>query len=279
MEVENVTTLIQSADLQRILNRDSTLVFDVRFSLADPGEGSALYAHGHIPGASYLHLDNDLSGNMTPSTGRHPLPEADRFADTLRRCGVSGHSQIVAYDQGSGAFAARLWWLCKWLGHERVAVLNGGLGAWQAEGFPTEQTAATPPQGDLKPRLHDELCVTTAELEQALARDDVVLIDARASERFRGEVEPIDKVAGHIPGAINVPFMANLDADGTFLPTPLLAERHGAGREVVHMCGSGVTACHNILATVLAGHPMPKLYAGSWSEWITDPHRGVATGE
>lgn len=279
METERFTTLIQSADLQRILNRDSTIVIDVRFSLADPGEGSALYASGHIPGASYLHLDNDLSGDMTPSTGRHPLPEADPFADTLRRCGVNRHSQIVAYDQGSGAFAARLWWLCKWLGHRQAAVLNGGLAAWQSEGFSTDQSVPIPRRGDLKPRRCDGLCVSSAKLEQAMEGDGVVLIDARAAERFRGEVEPIDKVAGHIPGAINVPFLENLDADGTFLPTAQLAERHAAGSETVHMCGSGVTACHNILATLVAGHPMPKLYAGSWSEWITDPTRAVATGD
>ena len=279
MDTECFTTLIQSTDLQRILDRDSTIVIDVRFSLADPAEGSALYASGHIPGASYLHLDNDLSGDLTPSTGRHPLPDVDTFADTLRRCGAGGQSQIIAYDQGSGAFAARLWWLCKWLGHEQVAVLDGGLAAWQTEGFSIDQAVPALPHGDLKPCLRDGLCVTAAELKQAMERDSVVLIDARATERFRGEVEPIDRVAGHIPGAINVPFTGNLGASGTFLTPTRLAERHTSEGDTVHMCGSGVTACHNILATVLAGHAMPRLYAGSWSEWITDPTRAVATGD
>ena len=279
MDTECFKTLIQSTDLQRMLKRDSTIVVDVRFSLADPAEGSALYATGHIPGASYLHLDNDLSGDVTPSTGRHPLPDVEAFADTLRRCGIDRHAQIVAYDQGSGAFAGRLWWLCKWLGHEQVAVLDGGISAWQGQGFATDQAVPFPNRGDFQSHLRDELQVTATELEQAMISGDIVLFDARAPERFRGEVEPIDKVAGHIPGAQNLPFMENLADEGTFLPAERLAERHASGGEIVHMCGSGVTACHNILATVLAGHTMPKLYAGSWSEWITDPTRAIATGD
>lgn len=273
------TTLIEAAELQGLMGKDSLRLVDCRFSLADPAAGEAAFREGHLPGAGYAHLEKHLSGRVIAGrTGRHPLPDADelrRFAGSL---GITPESQVIAYDEG-GPFAARFWWLLRWLGHEAVAVLNGGLPAWQEAGgelgTQPAKTAAAPSYPVLKPGVP---AVTTDELLQG---ENGQLLDAREGPRFRGEVEPIDPVAGHIPGALNQPFTEHFRAPG-FYKTK--AQIRAGSNHLPHdeglicYCGSGVTATVNILAMVHAGLPAPRLYAGSFSEWIADPKRAVATG-
>ncbi len=284
------TTLIAADELASRLHQSHWRVFDCRFSLDDPQRGRRDYALSRIPGAVYLHLDEELSAPVKPGiTGRHPLPDPDRLARLLARHGVSGRSQVIAYDDAGGSVAARLWWLLKWLGHDGVAVLDGGWSAWLERGLPVESGAPLPgPRptgGELQVRLRAGMVAGAQEIEQLVACGRASrLLDARAAERFRGEVEPIDPVAGHIPGARNHPFVGNLGADGRFLPQAELAAKLGAlcgnlqAEELICYCGSGVTAAHNVLAFEHAGLGRPRLYAGSWSEWITDPQRPVATG-
>jgi thiosulfate/3-mercaptopyruvate sulfurtransferase len=287
------TTLIEPAELEASLKHASAewAILDCRFDLGRPEWGQAAYAAGHVPSALYAHFDRDLSGPISPSTGRHPLPTPDRLAETFGRWGIDASVQVVAYDQGNGAYASRLWWLLRWAGHQKVAVLNGGFAAWQQAGLPTEATVTQPQSRKFIFRGGDAQVVHTAELERAvrdgsLANGASVLVDARATDRFAGENETIDPVAGHIPGARNHPFARNVDAHGRFLPAAELRERWtatlgaGAARRgaVIAMCGSGVTACHNLLALEIAGLGGAQLYAGSWSEWIRSPERPVARG-
>ncbi len=269
------TALIDAPQLTDL--GSNCIIVDCRFSLADPALGLQQYQRNHIPGAFFLDLETHLSAVVTASTGRHPLPSIDDFENTLRDIGVTPTSQIVAYDECMGAFAARLWWLCRWLGHERVAVLDGGLQAWQrlelALETKTNELAAT--RGTFSAKPNSAMVIDADTLQLGLADKSIRLVDARAQERFDGAVEPIDSVAGHIPGARNLHFEDNLDPDrhSHFLPRDILARRHASTGNSVHMCGSGVTACHNILASVHAGLAMPRLYPGSWSEWIRDPRR------
>lgn len=257
------------------------VIVDCRFDLMRPEAGGERYAAGHIPGAVYAHLDRDLSGPVGERDGRHPLPEVRALAARLCAWGVSGDSQVVAYDDAGGAFAARLWWLCRWLGHDAVAVLDGGLPAWTAAGLPlaTAEPAPAPAPGTFRAMPRPELKVEADELQQALADDRLLLLDARGAERFRGDAEPIDPVAGHVPGAVNRPHRENLDEDGRFRSPDSLREDYAVlldGRsphETAVMCGSGVSACHNILAMHRAGLSDARLYPGSWSEWIRDPRR------
>ncbi|MDS4027506.1 MAG: sulfurtransferase [Candidatus Contendobacter sp.] len=276
-------TLIDVATLRAHLNAPHWVVVDCRFNLMDVEAGRRAYQKGHLPGARYAHLDEDLSSPITPVTGRHPLPDPARLARRLGDWGIGPGIQVVVYDDLGGMLAAaRLWWLLRWLGHEAVAVLDGGLSAWQRAGGPL---VAEPPR--VRPvtfhaRPNDRCWLTTARV-LALPAEDVML-DARAAARFRGEMEPVDPVAGHIPGAINLPTEGHLNADGHFLPRAELWARFMAAlgerspATVVHSCGSGVTACHNLLAMEAAGLRGSRLYAGSWSEWIRDPARPVATG-
>lgn len=266
-----------------MLGEPSLRIVDCRASLQDVNAGGAAFSKAHLPGASFADLLADLSGPIVPGqTGRHPLPPVEAFTAKVRGWGISATSQVAVYDDAGGAFAARLWWMLRWLGHDAVAVLDGGFPAWVAEGRPVTDTVAQIPPGDFTPQPRRELLVTARELEtpQSLAR---TLFDARAPERFRGEVEPIDAVAGHIPGALNLPFAENLK-DGRFRAPAELRERFAAAldgtppEEAVVYCGSGVTACHDILAFAHAGLPLPRLYAGSWSEWITDPTRPTIKG-
>ena len=246
---------------------DSVKFLDCRASLADPDQGRRLFEAGHIPGARYLSLDDDLAAPPGPG-GRHPLPEPEDLAARLRTLGIGDEDQIVVYDDAGGAFAARAWWCLRWLGHEAVALLDGGLAAWPA---PLTVETITPAPGNfsIRPTL-----TRTVDADTLLARlDDFTLVDARAEPRFHGLEEPIDPVAGHIPGAICRPFQENLDAGGRFHAPGVLAARFPAGSDVVCYCGSGVTAAHNILAMRLAGLPEPMLYPGSWSEWIRDEER------
>jgi thiosulfate/3-mercaptopyruvate sulfurtransferase len=276
--------LIDATALARELELGDCVVVDCRFTLTDPTAGRAAYERGHIPGARYAHLDDDLARRPRADEGRHPLPERARFAATLGNWGVSRDGAVVAYDEGSGAIAARLWWLLGWVGHERRAVLNGGFAAWQAAGLPVEQL-----EPQMRSRRYDagaagrEDIVATPEIASAQAAGDL-LVDARAAPRYRGEQEPIDPKAGHVPGARNRPFSANVTQAGRFRhPAELRAELMEllGGRSpdrLIAMCGSGVTACHLLLAMEVAGLPGGRLYAGSWSEWIRDPSRPIRTG-
>jgi len=277
------TTLIQPSELAAHLERSNWRIFDCRFDLLDPEAGERAWREGHLAGAHYLHLENDLSGSVGRRTGRHPLPEPAHLRARLASFGVDPTTQIVCYDANTGAFAARLWWLVRWLGHERVAVLDGGIDAWRHLGYPTTiELPETPATAEGPARA-----TATAETvdAHALAADTGwAIVDARAPGRFRGEEEPIDPIAGHIPSALNRPFAANLDASGFWrTPADLQAswlELLGATnpQRVVHMCGSGVTAAHNQLAMEHAGLHGSKLYPGSWSHWITDPDRPIERG-
>jgi thiosulfate/3-mercaptopyruvate sulfurtransferase len=280
-----LTTLVDTETLFRHHHDPRWVVVDCRFSLADTGAGRRAYAAGHIPGARYAHLNEDLSSPVTSTSGRHPLPSPNTLAEKLGRWGIDKNSQVIVYDDTFGAMAARLWWLLRWLGHEAVALLDGGFPKWQREGRPITPELPAIQSVPFHATIHNDLCVDSAQVEAMQHARHGLLLDARADERFRGEVEPLDKVAGHIPGAINMPYEDNLDFSGDFMSDEALREHYlavignTAPADIVHMCGSGVTACHNILAMEHAGLPGAKLYAGSWSEWITDPNRPVATGE
>lgn len=281
------TTLIEPAELAVHTADTNWVVVDCRFDLTRPEWGAGAYAQGHVSNAIYAHLDRDLSGPVTSTSGRHPLPSVEAFVATLSRWGVDENVQVVAYDQSNGAHAARLWWLLRWVGHSRVAVLNGGFAAWQQAGLPVSQQPGVRQPRNFHPKGAFGGVVSTAELEKlqaagGLATGERVLVDARAADRFAGQNETIDPVAGHVPGAINHPFARNLDARGRFLPAETLrsqwleALRGQSSSKVIAMCGSGVTACHNLLALENAGLPGAQLYAGSWSEWIRDSARPVA---
>ena len=277
------TTLISTEALARHLGDPNLIVVDCRHNLADPDAGETAYAQAHLPGAYFLHLDRDLSGVITGRNGRHPLPEIKRLAATLGRIGIDASKQVVAYDQNFGMWAARLWWSLHWLGHDRAAVLDGGVDKWKAEGRPLTSQAPTARSATfvLKPTLRT---VSTEEILRHLGDGSLTVLDARAPERFHGDIEPLDPVAGHIPGAINRPYTVNMTEQGTFKPAEALRrefEAQLAGRapgSVVHQCGSGVTACHNLLAMSIAGLSGSRLYPGSWSEWCADPSRPVARG-
>jgi len=261
------------------------LSIDCRFDLAKPDAGAAAYAAGHIPNALYAHLDRDLSSPITANSGRHPLPSPAAFAATVAAWGVTAQTQVVAYDADTGVYAARLWWLLRWVGHRRVAVLDGGLRAWCAQGLAlTAQAPAARTPSDFRAVPDDALWLDTPTVATRAGAVDYCLLDARAPERFSGAIEPIDPIAGHVPGARNLPFATSLDSNARFLTPAQLHAQIGARQagvadsHTIAMCGSGVTACHVLLAMEVAGKPGARLYAGSWSEWIRDPHRPIATG-
>jgi thiosulfate/3-mercaptopyruvate sulfurtransferase len=279
------TTLVSTDELAAHLSDPMWVVIDCRFSLADTELGAAEYEAAHIPGAVYAHIDDDLSGDVVPGkTGRHPLPDPDVMAGRLAEWGVGEGVQLVAYDDSGGSMAARLWWLSRWLGHGAVAVLDGGWLLWKAEGRPTSEDSEIPTSRVFTPRLRPDLVVPAVDVEQLRLDPGHRLLDARAAERFRGENETIDPAAGHIPGAISAPFADNLASDGRFLSSTALADRYRAilgeipAERTIVYCGSGVTGAHDVLALAHAGLGDAKLYAGSWSEWITDPGRPTATG-
>jgi len=273
-------TLITPDELQPHLEDPDWAVFDCRFSLQDPEAGRKAYRESHIPTALYAHLDEDLSGPIRPgATGRHPLPEPESFAEQLSAWGIDDRVQVVVYDDRGGAIAARLWWMLRWLGHHQAAVLEGGWSRWQREGRPVSRERPSREPREFQVELTDSLKVDTRFVERHLDGPGMLLIDARDAVRYRGEQEPIDPVAGHIPGAVSLPYRENLNPEGNFLPREELEERFRtlmeshSPEELVFYCGSGVTSILNILAVVHAGLPEPKLYPGSWSEWITDPAR------
>jgi len=276
-------TVISTAELMGHIGDTSWRIFDCRHDLADPAVGERAYHEAHVPNAQFLHLDRDLSGPKTGKNGRHPLPDPDRLATTFARCGVSNDTQVIAYDDSAGMFAARLWWLLRWLGHDAVALLDGGLSAWKNAGYPLINDPPTVSPSSFQRRLGARP-VDVQFVQSRLRRSDMLLIDARAPERFRGETEPLDPVAGHIPGAVNRPFQSNLDRDGRYKPAAQLRDeftallRQRPSGSIVSYCGSGVAACHHLLALEIAGLGGARLYSGSWSEWCSDTSRPVATG-
>ena len=279
------TTLIDPKDLRPHLDAPEWAVIDCRFSLADTGAGRLAYRAAHVPGAVYAHLDEDLSGKIVPGvTGRHPLPDVETFARRLGAWGIDEGVQVVAYDDMGGGIAGRLWAMLRRLGHSAVAVLDGGWPRWKREGLPARTGEEHRPPRRFIPRPIPALHADAEDVARAANDPAWRVLDARAAERFRGETEPYDPVAGHIPGAISAPWAENLDAEGRFLPPEVLRARFEAllggvpAERVICYCGSGVTANHNRLAMAHAGLGLPRLYPGSWSEWITDPARPVATG-
>jgi thiosulfate/3-mercaptopyruvate sulfurtransferase len=278
------TTLITTAELAAHLDDPSYVILDVRHDLAQPDTlGRSQFAAGHIRGATFVHLDRDLSAPKTGENGRHPLPSPESAAALFGHLGIDASKQVVAYDSGGGMYAPRLWWMLRWLGHDAAAVLDGGIAKWMREGRPVTTEVIRPEPATFAIR----------NVERTLSADDVVrnlgartltLVDARGSERFRGEVEPIDPVAGHIPGSINRPYTENLEPDGTFKSAGKLRAdfERVVGKtppdHIVNTCGSGVSACHNLLAMEIAGMHRSLLYPGSWSEWCADPARPVARG-
>lgn len=284
-EIHSPHMLISVDQLRAHLRDPRWCIVDVRHDLFDAEAGIRAYKAGHIPGAVFAHIDTDLSGKKTGQNGRHPLPLRNDLVETFRKWGIGNATQIVAYDAQGSQFAVRLWWLARWLGHERVALLDGGWPKWSAE---TNLSSTERPQrsrGDFTARPSLMPLATVDDVVQSLDNNDRMLLDARTPERYRGEEEPIDPVAGHIPGARNRPWQANLNPDQTFKSArelqsefeSTLGERTPA--QITHQCGSGVTACHNVFAMELAGLHGSALYGGSWSEWIADRSRPVATGD
>ncbi|NMM37003.1 MAG: sulfurtransferase [Glaciimonas sp.] len=284
------TTLISAAELAQHLPDNGWVILDCRHDLANPEAGRNAYADGHLPQAQFAHLDCDLAGRMTghdghdgPFRGRHPLPERDIFVETLRHWGINNDTQVIAYDASGGMFAARLWWMLRWVGHDAVAVLDGGLPAWQQGGNLLTKDTPVLRRGTLTARATLTVSVDVAAVLTNLTNPARTMLDARSPDRFRGENETLDAVGGHIPGAKNRFFKDNLQADGRFKPAAQLQTEFAAlidtPQATIAQCGSGVTACHNLLAMEVAGLPGAALYPGSWSEWCADPARPVATGE
>ncbi|MBL8343553.1 MAG: sulfurtransferase [Rubrivivax sp.] len=287
-------TLVSAGQLrERLADGADVALLDCGFDLADTAAGERAFAQGHLPGALYAHLDRDLCGAKTGRNGRHPLPERAAFAARVGAWGIGPRTLVVAYDAQGGVYAARAWWMLRWLGHEAAAVLDGGSAAWLAQGgvLETRPGARTPgpayPASASAPGTPLAPSIEVEALQEAMARGEAIVIDARAPERFRGDIEPLDPVAGHIPGALNRFFKDNLGAGGCFKSPGVLAAEFAAlgaaaarrgPASVVHQCGSGVTACHNLLAMAHAGLHGSALYPGSWSEWCADPRRPVARG-
>ena len=277
-------TLISTAALAERVAAPDVVIVDLRHDLSRPDAwGEAQYRAAHLLGAVFVHVDRDLSATKTGRNGRHPLPPIEACAALFGRIGIDATKQVVAYDQNSGAYASRLWWMLRWLGHEAVAVLDGGFELWVREGRAVSTDVPRPRAGEFVVR--GTAATVDAEAVQAnLGTGNLLVVDARSADRFRGDAEPLDPVAGHIPGAVNRPFGSNLGTAGTFRPAADLRAEFDAllgGRApatVVHQCGSGITACHNVLAMEIAGLTGARLYPGSWSEWCADPARPVARG-
>ncbi len=280
MTIQPEPPLIGAEALHGLLGTPGLLLVDCRHELGNPAAGSSAYAAGHVPGAIFASMDEDLAGPLRAGAGRHPLPSPAAFAATLARWGFTSSSRVVAYDQGNGAYAARLWWMLRARGHRAVQVLDGGFAAWVAAGYDIDTDLPQLAPGAVPERGFDGV-VSSEEVVAGLAARNITLVDARAADRFAGRNETIDPVAGHVPGAVNLPFTGNLTPAQQFLDAAQLRQRWAplldqpALAPIVAMCGSGITACHNLLALELAGYSGARLYAGSFSEWITDPARPV----
>ena len=279
-----MSPLVSVDDLRRHLGDPDWIVFDARHDLAAPAAGEAAYREAHVPGARFAHLDRDLSGPKVAGAGRHPLPSRAALADFFATRGVNARSKVIAYDASNALYASRVWWSLRWLGHADAAVLDGGWPAWIEAGGPTTDAPPTIVHGDFRENPSLVAAVDTRDVEANLVTKARLVVDARAPERYRGEVEPLDPVAGHIPHAVNRPMAMNMDSTGRFKPPGVLRaefERLLDGRPpetLIHSCGSGVTACHNRLAMEVAGLPGAAVYPGSWSAWCADPARAVARG-
>ena len=279
------TTLVSVTDLASHLDDAGWVVCDCRHDLADTEAGRRAYRESHVPGACFVHLDQDLSAPMTGRNGRHPLPDPERFARRVGELGISNRSQVVAYDASGGYYAARMWWMLRWLGHESAAVLDGGWNAWLNAPHSITNQIPNIEAARFTARARTDLARDAKSVAASLGTRGPLLLDARAPDRYRGENETLDPVGGHIPGAINRFFRLNLEADGRFKPATILKREfdellgNNAPGNVAHYCGSGVTACHNLLAMEIAGLAGSRLYPGSWSEWCSDPSRPVATGD
>jgi thiosulfate/3-mercaptopyruvate sulfurtransferase len=278
------TVTVSTDTLQAHLDDPNWVIVDVRFDLMNPQLGRQSYAAAHIPNAQFMDLNDDLASTPSERTGRHPLPQIATFAAKLGAMGIDAGKQVVVYDGGSTMFVGRLWWMLRWLGHDAVAVLDGGYAAWEREGRTVSSALPSSHATTFVPRVRDELQVSSNTVLSGLAQQAHVVIDARAPERYSGAVEPIDAIGGHIPGALNRPFVKNVGSDGKFIPTPQLRAEFEAllgGRsaaEVVHSCGSGVSAIANMIAMEAAGLTGSRLYVGSWSEWSRDPSRPTTQG-
>ena len=282
----HVSNLIDVNELQSQMHDSDLRIIDCRFELADPDAGRRAYLLAHIPGAVFADLDQDLAAPISPQSGRHPLPDVDRFAATLGRLGISNSSSVVVYDAGNGSLAARAWWLLRWLGHKRVRLLDGGFDHWLASAGPVVSGDEQVSEAQFQPEPHKNMVLTTAELESDIdAIPGMRLYDARDAARFRGEIEPIDPVAGHVPGSLNLPFPVSLNENGRWKSEDALRDLWravlGEDRQApwAVMCGSGVTACHLAISAMEAGYREPRLYVGSWSEWIRDPERPIGLGD
>lgn len=275
------TTLVSTEELNQQINNPNWVIIDCRFSLTNSESGAKAYRMGHIPNARYAHLDFDLSSAIKDYSGRHPLPDFRQLAKKLGVWGISNKSQVIVYDNNIGAFAGRLWWLLRYLGHDSVAVLNGGINHWQKQGLPLTTTLPSITTKAFRPYINPSSWLNASQVFNGLATKSIKLIDARSAQRFRGVQEPIDPVAGHIPHAINRDFLLNIADNGLFLNDDELYVQFikllGSTNpeHVVHMCGSGVTACHNLLAMEHAGLTGSKLYPGSWSGWIKNQNHSI----
>lgn len=276
------TTLIQAEELAENLDNPIFVIFDCRHDLTDPDYGTIAYVQSHLPGAHFASLDHDLAAPLTGKNGRHPLRDADAFAAWLGSKGVTEGVQVVGYDDSPGVYPSRLWWMLRWLGHDAVAVLDGGLNAWTRAGLPTTNEIPRPKPAPFTARPRN-VNVDANYVLSHLQSPDMLVIDARGNDRFHGQNETLDAVGGHIPGAVNRPFTTNLDDSGHFRSPEELNREFRAligdieVKKVVHQCGSGVSACHNLLAMEIAGLGGARLYCGSWSEWVSDPSRPIAT--
>jgi len=285
-KVDEYRTIISAEEVLPLLGKQSLVFVDCRYNLQDHEKGKQDYLLDHIPGAVYAHLKYDLAGPVVSGkTSRHPLPDIQIFSGKLSDWGIDSSIQVVAYDDNNGSMAARLWWLLKWLGHDKVAGLDGGYDCWKKNGFPVSTNIPSPEQKTFVPHPHSEMLVNSKEVLQNISSKTKILIDSRDEERYRGAIEPIDPIAGHIPGAENHFYMHNVDTSGKFKPPSVLKNQflplagNFAPEDVIFYCGSGVTGAHNVLAYYHAGLGLPKLYAGSWSEWITKPDHPISSKE
>jgi thiosulfate/3-mercaptopyruvate sulfurtransferase len=284
--LSNFQSLISADQAVDLLGNADIAIIDCRYDLFDSKKGQQDYQKAHLPGALYAHLKYDLAGPVIPgSTGRHPLPDIAEFTKKLSAWGIDSNSQVIAYDDNSGAMAARLWWLLKWLGHDKVAVLDGGFDHWFENNHPVTDQISQPTPKNFTPNLQNQMLVSSKEMKELIHTNEFLVIDSRAEERYLGITEPIDPVAGHIPGAANRFHKHNVNEKGVFKPKAHLEKEfnklvnHKPADKVIFYCGSGVTGANNVLAFFHSGSGLAKLYAGSWSEWITDPNRPIELGE